>query len=1404
MASFTAFLEVGGNSYPLYRYEFSVHQETDTLGRPSSPVLGGTITCTLSPPSSSDSFLYQWMMSPNLQQDGKIRLLQAQAKATEKTISFFNAYCTSMDLSFMPGLHGRGGSSLIQLQINPQRVAIGAIVHDNNWPLDSHGAGESFAQKQAERPTAPPKKEEEPSTFMEGLHGVLDVVGMIPVIGEVADLANAAIYASEGRYGEAALSAASAIPVAGNFVGAAKLGRRALKVADKLGDASKLVGKGINKAEHALDAVKGPLKNKRTKCGDPVDVASGEVLTDLVDFSIDGPIPLIWERVWYSSSSYAGPLGYGWHHSYDWAIIALAEDGTVGVRDGQGRLITFDTPTPGGKGTQTENLALFLSASGVYRLWHMGELRWYTFGPVQYGQDHPQPLLTIEDPNGYAIRFAYNDSYQLKTITDCAGRVIRVDHDTNGHIIALYSPQTDDLASFELVCYEYDDLGNLAAACDAEGARTLYVHSGHQLIRRCDPSGFNWHFDYEATELSSRCIHTWGDDGLLDYILQYDSAGQTTVLNSYRQPTVYMHQHGLVTRQINALGQEQAWLYDDSDQLISERNALGEVTRYVYDLQGRLVERMTPSGHVTRTQYDERGLVAQVTDPRGGVWFWTYDQRGNVLERGNPLGHVVKYAYDQQGHLETLTDALGQQTNFRYNAQGNLAHIITPDEQIRSFSYDNLGRLVQLIDPTGAKEHRSYDRTGQLVRVEEVDGTVRELVYDSSGNVIEAREHDQVAYFAYTALGQVTSRRQDDQQVQFVYDREGRLTDVINQGGLRYRFALDATGQVIEEEGFDGLLRRYERDAAGRVSRVLRPGERTTTYSYTEDGQLASAYHSDGSYEIFAYDEAGSLIKAQNAASTVRIERDVLGNIRRESQGNQWIEYAYNAVGQRTQLRSSLGASIDLQRDSSGNVTELEADGWKAQFRYDGRGLEVQRRLSGQVLIGWQHDVAGQPIKQQLEVGDNALRQRIYRWQAGRLLSYVEDSLLGASQYTYDAYGALMQARYADGSTELRSTDLLANFYETETHTDRHFSEGGQLLSTEQATFSYDAEGNLTHKTTTQGQTWTYQWADNGSLTDVARPDGQRVSFLYDALNRRISKSYQDKTTYWLWDGNVPIHEWVEYNSAPFQSNDVITWLFEENSFSPIGKLTGDARYSILTDHLGTPLEMIAQSGQSTWQAETTSYGRVRLSKGTRAECPFRFQGQYEDVETELYYNRFRYYAPQEGVYISQDPIGLLGDSDNLYAYVDNPLGFIDPLGLATVPPGGHRTGDVSDHGTLSPGTNRAPGHTNTRPDRYVQSHHPIQDEWAQRWAANNGITDYRRNNAPATLLESSSGTPHARISAAQRARRRLPGGWDTTLRDEFRTSYREMLNAGVPGCQSKKAIKKAYKYFDSLGGFDI
>jgi RHS repeat-associated protein len=133
-------------------------------------------------------------------------------------------------------------------------------------------------------------------------------------------------------------------------------------------------------------------------------------------------------------------------------------------------------------------------------------------------------------------------------------------------------------------------------------------------------------------------------------------------------------------------------------------------------------------------------------------------------------------------------------------------------------------------------------------------------------------------------------------------------------------------------------------------------------------------------------------------------------------------------------------------------------------------------------------------------------------------------------------------------------------------------------------------------------------------------------------------------------------------------ANAPITWVFEPESFAPLAKLTATERFGIVTDHLGTPSAMLDELGATAWSADIGVYGDLRNVVGEKQACPFRWPGQYEDEETGLYYNRFRYYDPDAGEYVSQDPIGLRAGLQ-FASYARDPLALVDPLGLSCVPP---------------------------------------------------------------------------------------------------------------------------------------
>ena len=159
-----------------------------------------------------------------------------------------------------------------------------------------------------------------------------------------------------------------------------------------------------------------------------------------------------------------------------------------------------------------------------------------------------------------------------------------------------------------------------------------------------------------------------------------------------------------------------------------------------------------------------------------------------------------------------------------------------------------------------------------------------------------------------------------------------------------------------------------------------------------------------------------------------------------------------------------------------------------------------------------------------------------------------------------------------------------------------------------------------------------------------------------------------------VWDGNVLLHETFKKDNS--ENTELTTWVFE--GFVPTAKLVNGKAYSIISDHLGTPILAIDSEGNEVWNRQLDIYGRVKreikassLGDDVRPFIPFLYQGQYYDFETKLAYNRFRYYSPETGAYICQDPIGLLGGWE-IYSYVKNNNYYIDLLGLRkTMPKGG-------------------------------------------------------------------------------------------------------------------------------------
>ena len=271
------------------------------------------------------------------------------------------------------------------------------------------------------------------------------------------------------------------------------------------------------------------------------------------------------------------------------------------------------------------------------------------------------------------------------------------------------------------------------------------------------------------------------------------------------------------------------------------------------------------------------------------------------------------------------------------------------------------------------------------------------------------------------------------------------------------------------------------------------------------------------------------------------------------------------------------------------------------------------------------------------------------------------------TSFEYDDRGYLVRAIYDRKEEQFRTADKLGNLYETKDKSDRVYK-SAQLIKTKNATYKYDEEGFLIEKIE-NFQTWKYTWKANGLLESVSAPKNMSIYFSYDALGRRITKDRVLAAIEYVWDGNVLLHEWKQVENRPVAEDKRITWVFQ--GFVPVAKLQGGKAYSIISDHLGTPILAVDSDGMEVWNRQLDIYGRVRkeykhssLGDEVFSFVPFLYQGQYYDFETNLAYNRYRYYSPETGAYISQDPIRLNGNNPTLYAYVFDSNIQVDVFGL--------------------------------------------------------------------------------------------------------------------------------------------
>ena len=222
--------------------------------------------------------------------------------------------------------------------------------------------------------------------------------------------------------------------------------------------------------------------------------------------------------------------------------------------------------------------------------------------------------------------------------------------------------------------------------------------------------------------------------------------------------------------------------------------------------------------------------------------------------------------------------------------------------------------------------------------------------------------------------------------------------------------------------------------------------------------------------------------------------------------------------------------------------------------------------------------------------------------------------------------------------------------------------------------------GNLIYRQLPNGENQYYQYDLENQLVraEIKKSAGNTEiwTYAYDLFGRRFSKERQDKLawtstepkrTHFVWDGTRLLQEYTYKGCYTYIYTD-------QDSYEPLAQVFDNAKDGkqylsyFHNDQIGIPREMTDIHGNLLWYGEYTAWGRLKKDGRVYKDAhqPFRLQNQYFDEETGLHYNLMRYYEPDAGRFVNQDPIGLWG-GENLYWFAPNSQIWIDPLGWVYV-----------------------------------------------------------------------------------------------------------------------------------------
>jgi RHS repeat-associated protein len=887
------------------------------------------------------------------------------------------------------------------------------------------------------------------------------------------------------------------------------------------------------------------------------------------------------------------------------------------------------------------------------------------------GTTQALPITQVWHPIFNVVTSSNQGGVTTRRIVDDAGRVTAVtvtgtDGVTQTVMTRYYNAQnlltTTVDARGGVRTYTYDAAGNRTSTTSAAGLTTLFgEHNAHGQARRITlPSGtvITKAFDVRGRmaqqtvnglttsftyDRASRPLRTTAPDGSWQEVA-YDATGQASSVTNHRgetQSVARAADGSSVTHSVadaaGSLALRSKTHFNPLGQVAAYEDSRGYRTQRNYGPDNRPAGSTTPTGQTFGVSLDLLNRPVAYTQPNTTA----------MRNAGGPATVAAYVGYDPtRATQQSLTDTVTVATGFAVDPFNRPVAEAGADAGARAVVRNTAGDVVSSTDARGVTLSVARDSLGRVVTVTPANGTTgRSFSYvpgrsdtllagmtDASGNTA----------WGYDAQGRLLSKAQTvngvTRSISITRDTLGRPTRMTYPSGMQVGMVYagpELTGLTVNgstllsgisylpfsttPKGWtwgNGSTHQRTYDTDGRVKTVTL-GSVNRTYNHDAAGRITQYVDSTPSgtvYSNFGYDEAGQLITYSGPQGSFAYSYDTNGN-RRSTVRNGYTEALQYQAGSNRLLTSPRGS---YTYGVDGNPSR---DGYLA-YNYDAFAMLASRTASDLTVEQDSRSVNAQGMR---------VRAMTRVWQEGTGIPLkLKDGFMRSSQSRDDGLEAARQAG-APGVPAAAAKAL-------------------------------PADAAQRAETTNTGP------ASTGSVVRPKGLDGGQVGLLGRGtpVIRAGWKVLRDTHYLHADDGSLL----GEYSPSPGAgqitpgSNEVI-WLAGQ----PVGAMINGTLYAVRSDHLNTPRSMARLSDNlEVWRWDSEPFGSnfpTATAGGLSPNFNLRFPGQQYDNYSGHFYNWMRDYDPYTGRYLQADPIGLQGGLSR-YGYVGgDPLGLVDPTGLA-------------------------------------------------------------------------------------------------------------------------------------------